>query len=216
MNGDAVGGLAAWVLDVMLTLGYVGVAALVALDNVFPPLPSELILPLAGFLSGQGRLELPLVILAATVGSVVGAVVLYGAGYWLGDAGLRPLVRRFGRWLFLREVDLDQAQDWFDRHGAKAVLFGRCVPLVRSLVSVPAGVARMPIWRFLTYTTLGSLAWNALLIGFGWGLGERWEAVGQYVKQLQSVVLVLAGVALLWFVVRRLRAKFQVPRPKLR
>lgn len=173
MNDGAASGVVDWVLDVMFTLGYPGVALLVFLDNVFPPIPSEVILPLAGLVAGQGRLSLPGVIAAATLGSLAGALPLYGLGVWLGDERLRGFIRRFGRALFVNEADLDQTQAWFDRHGAKAVLLGRCVPLVRSLVSIPAGLARMPIWRFSSYTLLGSALWNTLLICIGFALGER-------------------------------------------
>jgi membrane protein DedA with SNARE-associated domain len=206
MSGDPLAGIAAWVADVMLAFGYVGVAFLVALDNVFPPIPSEIILPLAGFLSGQGHLAYPGVVLAATVGSVAGALPLYAIGYWLGESRLRPLVRRFGRWLFIEEGDLDQAQAWFDRHGTKAVLIGRCVPLVRSLISIPAGLACMPLGRFVLYTTLGSGLWNAILVGIGWTLGERWEQVGSYLKPLEYVVMALLVAATARFLWHRLRA----------
>jgi membrane protein DedA with SNARE-associated domain len=211
MSGDPLAGIAAWVADVMLAFGYVGVALLVALDNVFPPIPSEIILPLAGFLSGQGHLAYPGVVLAATVGSVAGALPLYAVGYWLGEARLRPLVRRFGRWLFIEEADLDQAQEWFDRHGTKAVLLGRCVPLVRSLISIPAGLACMPLRRFVVYTALGSGLWNAILVGIGWTLGERWEQVGSYLKPLEYVVMALLVAATARFLWHRLRSPSGAP-----
>ena len=204
MNGEAAGSIVEWVLGIILSLGYPGVALLVALDNIFPPIPSEVILPLAGFVSGQGRLSLPGVIVAATVGSVAGALPLYGLGFWLGDERLRRFIRRFGRALFVKEADLDQAQAWFDRHGGKAVLLGRCVPLVRSLVSVPAGLAHMPPVRFVAYTTLGSALWNTLWIGAGFALGERWELVRPYLKLLESVVVAGVAAALLLFLWRRL------------
>ena len=213
MNGEAAAGIVDWVLGIMLTLGYPGVALLVALDNVFPPIPSEVILPLAGVVSGQGHLSLPGVIAAATVGSVAGALPLYGIGRWLGDERLRRFVRRFGRALFVTEADLDRAQRWFDRHGAKAVLLGRCVPLVRSLVSVPAGLAHMPRGRFVSYTALGSAAWNTLLISVGFVLGERWELVRPYLKLFEYVVVAGVAAALLLFLWRRLPRSWLRPRP---
>ena len=148
-------GLAGWVLDVIQAMGAAGVAALVALENVFPPLPSEVILPLAGFLAGQGKLSLAAVIVAATVGSVVGALVLYWAGAALGRERLRRIAERTP---LMDADDVDRAQAWFDRHGRTAVLAGRLVPGVRSLISIPAGVSRMPLLPFLAYTTLGSAA----------------------------------------------------------
>ena len=210
MSGDPLAGIAAWVADVMVAFGYVGVALLVLLDTIFPPIPSEVVLPLAGVLSGQGRLSYPGVVLAATAGSVVSALLLYAVGYWLGEARLRPLIRRFGRWLFLKEGDLDRAQEWFEHHGAKAVLLGRCVPLVRSLVSVPAGVARMPLGQFVLFTALGSTIWNALLIGLGWALGGQWQLVGQYLRPIEYVVMTTLILVVGRFAWRRLRATGQV------
>ena len=135
-------GFGQWAQDLVETLGYPGLALLIALENIFPPIPSEVILPLAGFLSAQGDLWLPAAVLAATVGSVAGALGLYGVGAWLGEERLRSLIQRFGRWLALNEDDVDRANGWFARHGTKAVLIGRVIPVVRSLISIPAGVER--------------------------------------------------------------------------
>ncbi len=195
--------LAEWVTNVVESLGYVGVACLIALENLFPPIPSELILPLAGFLTGQGRFSLPAVVAAATAGSVVGALLLYGLGAWLGEQRLRGLVGRFGGILTLREADIDRADAWFDRHGGTAVLIGRLVPVVRSLISIPAGLRRMPLGRFVLYTAVGSSLWNGLLIGLGWALGERWQQVNQYGRYLEYGVLVLLVAAIAWFLHRR-------------
>lgn len=199
------GGIAEWVTNVIESMGYAGVAALIALENVFPPIPSELILPLSGFLAGQGRFWLPAVIVAATAGSVAGALLLYGVGAWLGEARSRQLVERFGRFLTVGVADLDRANGWFDRHGGKAVLVGRVVPVVRSLVSVPAGLRRMPLGRFVAYTAAGSAAWNGLLIGLGWALGNRWHAVDRYGGYVEYAVLAVLVVGAVWFVLRRKR-----------
>lgn len=196
-------GLASWAADVIESLGYSGVAMLIVLENVFPPIPSEAILPLAGFLAGQGRMWLPGVILAATVGAVLGALILYGVGAWFGDERVRWLVRRYGRWLGVQERDLDKANGWFDRHGGKAVMICRLVPIVRSLVSIPAGLRRMPLARFVLYTGLGSGLWNSILILCGWWLGDNWEDVGQYVDYLEyPVILAVIGGAI-WFIWKR-------------
>jgi membrane protein DedA with SNARE-associated domain len=205
--GDPFAGVAAWATDLIHRLGYVGVAALVALENLFPPVPSELILPLSGFLVGQGRLGFVGVVLAATAGSLVGALALYGLGRWLGEERLRGLVRRFGGLLFVEEKDIDRAQRWFEDHGGKAVLIGRFVPGVRSLISVPAGVGGMALGPFLAYTAIGSGLWNAALIGLGWALGARWEEIKPYAQVLEYAVL--AGLMGLvgWFVWRRRRAR---------
>jgi membrane protein DedA with SNARE-associated domain len=195
--------IAGWVTDTVYTFGYLGVAFAVALENVFPPIPSEVVLPLAGFLAGQGRFSLPLVIVAATVGSVIGALALYAFGAWFGERRVRWFVRRFGIWFLVRESDLDQTLDWFRRHGRKSVCIGRVVPLVRSLVSIPAGIAGVPLLPFIVYTTVGSTVWNTLLIGAGWLAGDQWERVEGYTRPLTYAVLVAVGAATIWFVWRR-------------
>jgi membrane protein DedA with SNARE-associated domain len=196
------GGLAGWVLDVIDAMGAVGVAALVALENLFPPLPSEVVLPLAGFLAGQGKLSLAAVLVAATVGSVVGALVLYWAGAALG----RDRMRRIADRLPLMDADdVDRAQGWFDRHGRSAVLVGRLVPGVRSLVSIPAGIARMPLLPFVGYTTLGSAAYNAVLVLLGHQLGSRWTSVERYSDPINYGVYGLIVVGVLVAVLRRAR-----------
>lgn len=201
---DSLAGLAGWVGHVIQSLGYVGIALLIALENLLPPIPSEVILPLAGFLVGQGRFAFLPVLVASTVGSLAGALVLYGLGWWLGEERLRRFVKRYGRFLLLEEADLGRAIGWFERYGGWAVFFGRLVPGVRSLVSVPAGTERMPIWRFVAYTLGGSALWNALLVGVGWILGDQWAQVRQYSQALQSALLATAIGAVAWFVWRRL------------
>jgi membrane protein DedA with SNARE-associated domain len=198
--GDALG----WVTGLIEAFGYPGLAVVLALESVFPPIPSEAVLPLAGFLVGQGRMGFVGAVIAATVGAVVGALILYWLGAALGERRVRALVERHGRWLFLSTEDLDRAQDWFDRHGGAAVFIGRLAPLVRSLVSVPAGVARMPLPAFVAYTALGSALWNTVLIGAGWALGESWGVVQQYQKLFGYAVLGALGLAVAWFVSRRL------------
>ena len=186
------------VIDIVDTFGYIGIALLIILENVFPPIPSEIILPLTGFLAGQGRLTLVGVILSATIGSVVGALVLYFLGHWFGEARIYAFIGRYGRFFLLKETDLDKANAWFGRHSNKAVLFGRLVPVVRSLVSLPAGVTRMPLTSFVIYSAIGSSIWNSLLVGSGWALGNRWEQVSEYADYLQYAVIlaVLAAVVL--------------------
>lgn len=193
-------GLAGWVLDVIQSMGAVGVAALVALENVFPPLPSEVVLPLAGFLAGQGKLSLLAVLVAATVGSVVGALVLYWAGAALGRSRLRGIAERTP---LMDADDVDRAQGWFDRHGRSAVLMGRLVPGVRSLISIPAGVSRMSLLPFLAYTTLGSAAYNAVLVLLGHQLGSRWTSVEKYSDPINYGVYALIALGIVVAVLRR-------------
>ena len=183
--------LAAWVADVIQASGYPGVALLMFAENLFPPIPSEVILPLAGFLVYQGELRFVPALVVATVGSLAGALVLYALGRWGG----RTLVLRYGRLLRVRESDLDRADAWFDRYGEAVVLLGRMVPGVRSLVSIPAGLAEMPVKRFVVLTVLGSGAWNTLLIGAGWQLGENWSRLSGVVGSVSNAVLAILAVA---------------------
>lgn len=194
------GDLSDWVSDVIEAIGYAGVAFLVALESVFPPIPSEVVLPFAGFYAGKGEASVVGMVLAATVGSVVGAWILYGLAAWIGPDRLRRFVVSKGRWFGVKEHDLDRAEAWFDKRANAAVLLGRCVPLVRSIVSIPAGFRRMPLLRFTVYTAIGSILWNTALIGAGAILGQRWEEVGDVVGLFQWVVIVAIGAAVGWFV----------------
>lgn len=195
--------LATWVQDVIEQLGYLGVALLVVLENVFPPIPSEIVLPFAGFVAQQGSESVVLMILAATVGSVIGALIMYWIAAIIGDERLHAFTRRFGKWVQIREADLTRAEEWFDRHAMSAVLVGRCVPLIRSVVSIPAGFRRMKLIPYIAYTFLGSLVWNIALVGAGAVLGENWERVEPVVATFQWIVIVviLAGIARLAYVV---------------
>ena len=194
-----------WVIDVIDKLGYVGVALLVALENLFPPIPSEIVLPFAGVVARRGGATLAGMIVAATIGSVVGALVLYGIAAAIGPERLRAFVVRYGRWFRLTVDDLERAERWFDRRAVVAVLVGRCVPLIRSLVSIPAGFRRMPLGTFLAYTVVGSLIWNSGLVGAGYVLGEenRWRRIEDVMDVAQYAVI--AGIlgAIAWFVWRR-------------
>lgn len=196
--------LTGWVTDVVETLGYLGVALLVALESVFPPIPSEVVLPLAGFVAGRGDASVPGMVAAATVGSVLGSWVLYGLSAWIGPVRLHGFVLRWGRFVGVRPADLVRAEDWFDRRAGAAVLLGRCLPFIRSLVSVPAGFRRMPLVRFTLLTAAGSAIWNTALVGAGALLGDRWQEVGDVVGLLQGVLVVAAAAGLAWFVWRRL------------
>ena len=187
-------------------LGEIGVGLLIFLENIVPPVPSEVILPLAGFRARTGALNVWLVWPAATAGSVLGALVLYGVGAWLGYDRLHALAGK--RWFILTsQSDLDRGERIFARHGGKMVLLGRCVPLIRSVVSIPAGIARMPLPRFLTLTAIGSGVWNALFIGLGWILGDQWGRVQGWLGPISYVVIGLVVVGLVWLAVRKLRSR---------
>ena len=197
-------GVAAWAVDVMEALGGPGAGLLIALENLFPPLPSEVILPLAGFTASQGTFTLGGVILWTTAGSVLGALALYALGAVFGRSRFRAL------WTRLPLVDLrdlDRTESWFARHGTKAVFFGRMVPIFRSLISVPAGLERMPLPLFCALTTAGSLLWNSLFVVAGFQLGENWHLVEGYAGAFQAVVLAAVAVAVVWFVLSRVRSR---------
>ncbi len=204
--GAVLADLARWTADVVYSFGYPGVAALIALQNLFPPIPSALILPLAGFLVGQGRFSFFPVLLAATTGSVSSALVFYALGRRIGEERLRKFVRRFGRYVLVGERDLNRALAWFGRYGGKAVLFGRLVPGVGTFVSVPAGLSRMPMLRFVAYTALGTALWNGAFIGAGWALGNRWQLAQRYLHTFEYGLLAAAVAGVLWFLWRRWRA----------
>lgn len=199
--------LAGWVQDIIERLGAVGVALLVILENVFPPIPSEIVLPFAGFVAQRGDGSVVLMIVAATIGAVIGALILYYVAALIGPVRLGVFIARFGKWFGVKPADLTRAEQWFDRHAVAAVLLGRCVPLIRSVVSVPAGFRRMPLVPFIAYTALGSAVWNTALIGAGAVLGNQWENVEPYVAILQWLVLAAIAVFFTWFVYGKIRRR---------
>lgn len=201
-GGVPTDGLAGWTVELMDRLGLWGAAIAVSLDNFFPPIPSEIILPLAGFAASQGTFSLAGALIATTAGSVFGAVVLY----WLG--------RVFGRdrayWVFektplLKTTDLERTEAWFARHGGQAVFFGRMVPIFRSLISIPAGVERMSFVAFLVLTSLGSFIWNFVFVFAGYQLGQDWERVEPYAEWFQRLVILAVVLVVVVFVVVRVR-----------
>jgi len=201
-SGAELGGVAGWAVGMMESFGVLGAAFVIALENVFPPVPSEVILPLAGFTSSRGEFGLASVLIATTVGSVVGAVVLYLLGMALGPDRLRAVADRVP---LLDSADIDKAEEWFDRHGRKAVFFGRMIPVFRSVISIPAGVQRMPPVQFVGLTAAGSAVWNSIFVVDGFVLGENWSRVKPYVSGFQWAVLGAIVVAVGVFVYRRLR-----------
>ena len=193
-------------VDIVSQGGYLGVFLLMLAENIFPPIPSELIMPLAGFVSARGDLNIVLVILAGTAGSVAGALPWYYAGALFGRDRLKRMANRYGRWLTVSSVDIDVASLWFARHGAAAVFFGRLIPAIRTLISVPAGIVSMPLLPFLAYSTIGSLIWTALLAVTGYLLQSQYELVEQYMDPVSKGVLI-AVIAI--YVYRFIRFKPQ-------
>ncbi|WP_127497705.1 DedA family protein [Actinoplanes solisilvae] len=198
------GGLTGWIASVIESLGEVGVGLLVALENIVPPIPSEIVLSLGGYLAGEGRVNLVLVYLAATLGSLVGALLLYWLGYGLGEERLR-------RWLdripLVDADDLNQADRWFERHANAAVLFGRCAPVVRSLVSIPAGANHMNLGLFTLFTTIGSGVWNAIFVGGGYALGSRWQDLEKYSQWFDYAIWAVIVLTIASWVAKKVRKR---------
>jgi membrane protein DedA with SNARE-associated domain len=193
-----------WIVEVMRTIGAPGVGVATALETVFPPVPSEVVLPLAGYTASAGHYGLLAAILWATAGSLVGAYVLYAAGaLW----GVERLCRVADRLPLVHREDVDRAVAWFRSHGRSAIFVGRLVPGVRSLISIPAGIDRMPLVQFTAYTTAGSLLWNTLLIGAGYELGAQWHVVERFVGEASNVIYVLLAALVVVLVVRRRRSQ---------
>lgn len=195
-----------WITQLMESLGYWGIGLLMFLENLFPPIPSELIMPLAGFTVAQGKMNFLLAVLAGVVGTVLGALPWYYAGKLVGEVRLRRLADRYGKWLTLSGKDIDKANAWFTKHGAKAVFFCRMVPGVRTLISLPAGLNAMPIVPFLIYSTAGTILWIGFLTGLGYLLGHNYALVDDYLGPVAKLVLgLLLVVFAVWVLQRRKR-----------
>lgn len=191
-----------WIIDVIQRSGYLGIALLMLLENVFPPIPSELVLPFAGYVAATGKLHPLGVLLSAAAGSLLGALPWYFAGRKLGHGGLQRFARRHGRLLTLSPESVDGAQRWFKRHGPSSVAFGRLVPAVRSVISMPAGVGQMPLPRFLLWSAVGTLAWSALLLSIGFALESRYEQAKDTIEWVTRGVVGFLVAAYLWRVWR--------------
>jgi len=198
-----------WALGIIGTLGYPGLGLVMFLENVFPPIPSEVVLPLAGWLTLDKASGFTLlgVTLVGAVGSVAGAFFFYGLGKWFDESRVRYLLRRFGKWFMLSESDLDVSLSWFDRYGEYVIFFGRMVPIVRSLISVPAGLASMNIARFAVLTAIGTALWSFLLAFAGRLLGTQWSLVADFIDRYQTLVIIVAVLAVVYFFVARLRKR---------
>lgn len=209
--------LSEFMLRLVDLLGYLGLSLVMLIENIIPPIPSELVLPFAGFLVAEGSMNYLLVLLFTTVGAFAGTTAFYFLGRGLGDARVRHFIKRYGRWVLLQEADYDEALSFFRRHDSKVVFWARFVPAVRSLISLPAGVAGMSFRRFAVFTVLGTLLWNTVLVTAGRFLGERWDSVLAVVDRLESVLWVLLGAFVVgWFVwQRRNRARRERNAPTL-
>jgi membrane protein DedA with SNARE-associated domain len=208
--GDAisslVGDLARWLTEAIYFFGYPGVAISTALSNLLLLIPTQLVLAPAGYEVSQGRFSLPLVLVAATMGSLVSALILYALGRWVGEESLRRFIGRFSRFTFIGESDLDKAGKAFDRYGGEAVLISVVLPGVGNLISVPAGIERMSIWQFAVYATLGNALRNGTYVGLGWVLGYQWTLVEQYTSIIKYAALVIIVGGIFWFLWGRWKA----------
>ena len=200
--------VSAWILIIMAKFGYLGIIFAMFAENVFPPIPSELIMPAAGFAVARGDLNLILVILAGTLGSVLGALPLYYLGRLLNEDRLMLFTEKYGKYVFVKPSDIRSSSVWFDKHGSKAVFFGRMVPGIRSFISIPAGMSKMPILPFLAFTALGSSIWTTLLTVAGYYFGENYEVIETMLAPYSKGFLLLAIVIIIaWFIKRRLSAR---------
>ncbi len=194
---EQVGG---WIEELIAAIGYPGIVLVMAIENIFPPIPSEAVLPFAGSLSAKGELDFWGAVAAGTAGSLLGAVVLYGIGYFAREAGVRRLVAAYGKYLFISELDLDRGAAWFERYGEAVIFFGRLIPIIRSIISVPAGYTRMNFGRFILFTTLGTALWSLILTYVGRLLGENWEDVKTFIEPYQNATLVVFVLVVLGFI----------------
>ncbi|HIR58601.1 MAG TPA: DedA family protein [Candidatus Onthousia excrementipullorum] len=197
------------IINIMEQVGYLGVFLLIAIENIFPPIPSEVILVFGGFMTTYTTLNIPIMILAATLGSLLGAIVLYYIGKIFNKERLKKIISgKIGKVLRLKASDIEKADKWFDTKGNKTVFFCRFIPIVRSLISIPAGMSEMPMQKFLIYTILGSLIWNTVLIVVGSIVGDKWETIVGYLDNFSNVILIILVIIFVvamyyWFVIRK-------------
>ncbi|EIJ1359044.1 DedA family protein [Listeria monocytogenes] len=192
-----------WITSIMADFGYIGIFVLIMVENLFPPIPSEIILTFGGFMTTVTSLNVVMVIIVATLGSVVGAILLYKVASYFGKERLTKIVLKYGRILRLKESDIERAESFFLKYGSWAVFLCRMIPLIRSLISIPAGMTKMKMSRFLILTTAGSLLWNTVLIGLGAVLGESWNEIVVFMDSfstiIYSVIAILVVVGLGFF-----------------
>ncbi|MGV0025702.1 DedA family protein [Phormidesmis priestleyi] len=201
--------MAEWITNTMNAMGYWGIGLLMFLENLFPPIPSELIMPLAGFTVSQGKMNFQYAVLAGVVGTVFGTLIWYYAGILVGEERLRALADRYGKWLGLSGADIDKANRWFYQHGTKAVLLGRLVPGIRTIISLPAGISRMRLAPYLVYSTIGTTLWTILLTYAGYLLGEHYDRVDEYLAPVSKIVLVGLVAGFIAWVVRRRQSQLK-------
>ncbi|WP_428910507.1 DedA family protein [Niallia sp. Krafla_26] len=188
-----------WITQFMEQYGYIGVFLMIALENIFPPIPSEIVLTFGGFMTTYTNMTVTGVVIASTAGSVVGAVILYGIGLLLDVERLEKIIDRWGHILRVTKEDIHKADAWFDKYGIWTVLFCRMVPLIRSLISVPAGMSNMKFVLFLIFTTIGTLIWNIILVSIGAALGENWASILSFMDIYSNIAYAIIGLGIIIF-----------------
>ncbi|QQN40144.1 DedA family protein [Acinetobacter sp. CS-2] len=193
--------LTEWIISIMEQLGYLGIALLMFLDNIFPPIPSEIIMPSAGYSASQGQLTLFGVIIAGCFGSLLAAALLYWIGYKFNHDNIFRFVDRYGRYMFIKSSDVKKSLDWFEHYGHRIVFFGRMIPAVRSLISIPAGMSHMPFWKFMFYSGLGTIIWTTFLACVGFYFGENQQLMQQIFSQVSHgiILIILVIIAILLY-----------------
>lgn len=196
-----------WITDTVDSMGYAGVALFMFLENIFPPIPSEVVMPSAGFAARKGELSVWGVWLAGSAGSLLGVIPWYFVGKWVGTERLKTWADRHGKWLTIRRRDIERADYWFDRYDAAAVFFGRLIPGIRTLISLPAGFAEMPLGRFLTYSAAGTALWAGFLTGVGWWVGENYHTVAKYIGWIATAIAIALVLVFLGWILHRRRER---------
>ncbi|GAA5631698.1 putative membrane protein Rv2637 [Acinetobacter calcoaceticus] len=196
-------GLEQWVLSIMEKLGYLGIAFLMFLDNVFPPIPSEIIMPSAGYTASKGELTLIGVIMAGSAGSILAAMLLYWIGRKVPQQRLFKLTERYGKYLRIQVSDLEKALDWFNKHGHRIVFFGRMIPAVRSLISIPAGMSKMPFAKFMFYSIAGTLIWTSFLAYLGFHFSQNQALMSLIMQRISTIIVAIVILYLLWWAIKK-------------
>ncbi|MCX5975677.1 MAG: DedA family protein [Coprothermobacterota bacterium] len=215
MIHDIIAAVAGWIINMISATGYWGIFLLMALESALIPIPSEITMPFAGYLAGTGLFNLWWVILVGAFANLVGSLLVFWLGWWGQEAWVRRVLRRYGRFLFLSEEKLDHAEVWLRRHGEKIAFFSRLLPVVRTFISLPMGMARMNPLRFSLFTFFGSLIWSAVLTYAGYAMGQNWQALEPYYREYEIVLVALAVTVLAFWIWRRVRKRLQPPPAKV-
>lgn len=203
MFDSLLGTISAFAINVISSLGYAGIMALMALESANLPIPSEIIMPFSGFLASEGRFTLFWITFFGALGNLLGSIANYAIGYYGG----RPFIEKYGKYFLINKHEVDVADEWFDKHGAKAIFWGRLLPVVRTFISLPAGITRVNFLKFIAYTFIGCLPWSFALGYVGFWLGKRWTQIEHYFRQFDIIIVAMALISVVWFVYYKLKKK---------